>query len=215
MNLLFLFMTSALINFSYAEEPSQNPIEGLKDVTSKYSATNYLKAKFNQIQILELLGEEKKSKGELFYSNKKLRIELQGENSSTTLFTPGVIVSLMYGPDKNPVQVIKSKPYPHPLINLIFGDAEVWNDFKIVKTHRNTSKETIVTVKPKRPVKLAGIEKIKINFNKKKLELKEISYWDDIGNETIYKFDKQSYLTKIDGTKFILVPPKGVEIKEL
>ncbi len=212
-----LVIYTALISTGVYASPSETEaIEELKKMTKHYSKTSYLVAKFRQKQIMELLGDVKSAKGTLYYSNQKLRIELQGtEQNSVTLFTPGVITSISYDKDSKPTQVLKSKPYPHPLLNLMFGDYKTWDKFEVTEIRTNNKTILDAQVIPKDAKELPGIDRIDIMINKKKSELVKIVYWDEIGNKTINTFASQKTKGKIDGTKFVLVPPQGVEVKNL
>ncbi len=202
-------------NFSWADTIDGSVVEELKKMTKSYSAAPYFQAKFKQKQIMELLGDSKTAKGELYYSKQKLRIELKGEQNSSTLFTPGVITSVTYDEKMNPVQVLSSKPYPHPLLSLIFGDEKAWDDFEVTEVKRNTKTVLEVQLSPKDAKKIPGIDRLEVTLNKKKSEIQKIIYWDDIGNETMNEFVSQKKSEKVDGAKFILVPPSGVEVKNL
>lgn len=212
--LFFVFML-LVFNSSLADGIDQSVIEELKKMTKSYSESTYFQAKFRQKQIMELLGDSKTAKGELFYSKQKLRIELKGELNSTTLFTPGVITSVTYDEKMKPVQVLSSKPYPHPLLSLIFGDQKAWNDFEVTEIKKNNRSILELQLSPKDAKKIPGIDRLEVTLNKKKSEIIKIIYWDDIGNETMNEFVNQKKSEKVDGSKFILVPPKGLEVKNL
>ena len=213
--LIGLFLILSFLFPVSAEEQDSGAIQELKKMTRTYSKTPYLQAKFKQQQIMELLGDSKTSRGELYYSSQKLRIELEGEQNSVTLFTPGVITSISYDQKNKPTQVLKSKPYPHPLLSLMFGQEKTWDDFEITNTMRDTKSVLEVQVNPKDPKKLPGIDRIQITLNKKKSEIMKIIYWDEIGNKTTNTFVSQKKKDKVDGTKFILIPPAGVEVRSL
>lgn len=212
---LNLFLCIPPYSFAETEVVDLTVIEELKKMTRTYSKAPYTHIKFKQIQLMELLGETNTSKGNLYYSNKKLRIELTGDQRSVTLFTPGVITSISYDEKDKPVQVLKSKPYPHPLLNLIFAEEQTWNDFEVTETMKNNKTVLEVQVSPKDPSKLAGIDRIEISLNKKKSEIQKIIYWDEVGNKTSNEFVSQKKSEKVDGTKFVLVPPAGVEVRNL
>lgn len=212
-----VFQIFIVLNVSIvcAEIDGAEAISELKKMTKTYSHTPYVHVKFKQKQLMELLGDTKSAKGELFYSNKKLRIQLTGEQNSTTLFTPGVITSITYDEDSKPIQVLKSKPYPHPLLDLIFGEEKTWDDFEVTEIRRNTKSILEVQVSPKDAKKLPGIDRMDLTVNKKKNEIQKIVYWDEIGNQTTNEFVSQRKTDKVDGSKFVLVPPAGVEVKNL
>lgn len=213
-----MLLVSLFLSFTnlFAEEiDGASAIKELKKMTREYSKPAYVHIKFKQKQLMELLGDKKSSKGELFYSSKKLRIELLGDQHSTTLFTPGVITSISYDENNRAIQVLKSKPYPHPLLNLIFGEENTWDDFEVTEIRRDNKSVLEVQIVPKDPKKLPGIDRMDLTVNKKKSEIQKIVYWDEIGNETTNEFITQKKSQKVDGTKFVLVPPAGVEVKNL
>ncbi len=211
---IILFL-NLIINCSLALSADSSVIKDLKEMTKSYSTTPYTHIKFRQKQIMELLGDSKSAKGELYFSSQKLRVELKGEQNSVTLFTPGVITSVSYDENGKPTQVLKSKPYPHPLLNLMFGNEKTWDDFEVTDLKRNSKTVLEVQLSPKDPKKLPGIDRIEITLNKKKHEIQKIIYWDEIGNQTTNEFTRHMKSEKVDGTKFILVPPTGVEVQNL
>lgn len=188
-------------------------LDVVKKSTAVYSETPFVHIKFKQKQLMELLGETKKSTGELFYSNKKMRIELKGEQNSTTLLTPGVITTLIYDSKRKPLQILTSKPTPHPLLDLLFGQKEKWDNFKITSTEEDTESVLKIVLEPKIAKNFPGLTKMSLNLNKKKNQISKLIYWDDLGNSTTYEFTSQKLKEKIDGSKFVLVPPKGLDVK--
>jgi outer membrane lipoprotein-sorting protein len=201
-----------LISF-FALNSTLASLETVKQSTASYAEAPYVHIKFKQKQLMELLRETKKSTGELFYSNKKMRIELKGEQNSTTLLTPGVITTVLYDTKRKPIQILTSKPTPHPLLDLLFGQKEKWDNFKITSTEIDTESVLQMTLEPKIPKNFPGLTKLSINLNKNKKQISKLIYWDDLDNSTTYEFTFQKIKDKIDGSKFILVPPKGLEVK--
>ena len=188
----------------------------LKKMTQEYSSVIFLKSKFKHTQISELLGDKKKSSGTLYYSKNRLRLELQGELNVMTLVTPEVVWNVSYdSKNKKIQQVIKTKPRKHPLLELLFGDPNRWDAFKIFKIVKNTSKLIDVILIPQEKESLTGISKVRFKVGKKSLKTKEVTYWDDIGNEIQITFTSNTFNKPLDDSLFTFTPPQGIQIKTL
>ena len=193
---------------------STEVFETLKKITQEYSSVTFLKSKFNHVQIFSLLDEKKKSSGTLYYSKNRLRLELQGELNSMTLITPKTLWNVNYHPGTQKIQqILKSKPVKHPLMELLFGDPQKWEDFKISEVVKNTSTLLDVVLIPKNPKTLQRISKVRFKVGKKSLKTKKVTYWDDIGNETQIIFTSTKFNKNYDESKFTFIPPQGIPIK--
>ena len=217
---IILSLSILLISQSLMAKTSQSQntaiFKTLKKMTQEYSSVIFLKSKFKHTQISELLGDKKKSSGTLYYSKNKLRLELQGELNFMTLVTPEVVWNVSYdSKNKKIQQVIKSKPRKHPLLELLFGNPNRWDDFKISEIVKNTSKLIDVILIPQKRESLPGISKVRFKVGKKSLKTKEVTYWDDIGNEIQITFTSNTFNKTLDDSLFTFTPPQGIQIKTL
>lgn len=183
----------------------------LKNMTEVYSAETGLHSKFKRTQILSLLGETEESKGELFYSQKKLRMDFKGSNKSMVLITPQEIWNVTYDGDK-PESIIKSKPTPMPLLDLLFGDKSIWDKFDILNIHTNTESRIDVTLKPKRDSGITYVSRVRFNLDTKKNTVKKLIYWDDVDNETQMSFTYNKFKDKFKESLFKFNPPKDATV---
>lgn len=224
---LFLsFCLSSLMSFQAWSEEAVNTdlkvqenssvFKELKAMTKLYSQVNFLHSKFTQKRTFELLGEVKKTKGELYYSHQKMRIDISGDENTMNLITPGVLWSVTLDKkSKKPIQILKGKPAAHPLLKLLFGNEAVWDDFKILKIVKNDKSQLTVILKPKSAKSMISISKIKFTIDKNRSIAKEITYWDDIENETYMYFTYNRFKDKPDGSKFTFNPPKGISVQNM
>lgn len=196
------------------QKQEQEVLTSLKKTTEVYSKEKGFYAKFKRKQTLALLGEVDTAKGELFYSNKRLRLDLKGDDKSMVLITPEVIWNVSY--DEGEVSsIIKGKPVANPLLNLLFGDKDNWDNFKVSQVHLNGDRNIDVTLVPKNPKQLSYVAKVRFKLDKVKNVVKNITYWDDVDNETQMTFTYNKFKDKIDETKFKFTPPKGAEVSTL
>lgn len=212
MKVMFLpFALIFTVSAQSADNDKQKKIEleifeHLKKTTEVYSSDTGLHSKFRRRQILSLLGETDTSRGELFYSKKRLRLNFDGNEKSMVLITPGEIWNVTYEGDK-PSNIIKSKPMPMPLLDLLFGDKNVWDKFEIHTVHLNNDGRLDVTLKPKSGSQISYVSRVRFDLNKKKNIVRKLTYWDDLDNETTMTFTFNKFKDKIDESLFKFTPP--------
>lgn len=183
----------------------------LKQMTEIYSTDTGFYSKFKRTQILSLLGETDTARGELYYSKKRLRIEMNGSEKSMVLITPSDIWSVNYE-GKKPKNIVRSKPVAMPLLDLLFGDKNVWDKFEVVKIHLNSDSRMDVTLKPKKDAEISYVAKVRFNVDKKRNIVKKLTYWDDVDNQTEMSFILNKFKDKIDESLFKFTPPEGVPV---
>lgn len=208
---LLIFMTSLILPLATvhsALSEHEDIFKHLKTVTEKYSKETGLHSKFKRTSVLSLLGETESSKGELYYSKKRLRLEMNGKDKSMVLITPDEIWNVSYDEQDKITNIIKSKPISNPLINLLFGNKEDWDMFEVVSVHQNTDKRMDVTLKPKEGSKVSYVSKARFVLDKNRNIVKELTYWDDVDNKTEMRFTYNKFKNQISEQKFKFVPPK-------
>lgn len=220
LRILIIFFVSLVSICTLAnDEEKQKKIEAelfshLKSTTDVYSKETGLYAKFKRTQTLSLLEETDTAKGELHYSKKRLRLDLNGIDKSMVLVTPTEIWNVSYEEGK-PKNIVKSKPVPMPLLDLLFGDRDVWDKFQIIDIHTNTDSRMDVTLKPKKDSKISYVAKVRFNLDKKKNIVRKLTYWDDVDNETELTFTYSKFKNKMDESLFKFTPPQGANVSEM
>ena len=211
-----VFMTTSNSYAQLEDKAKQQKVEQkifdqLKQTTEIYSSDTGLYAKFKRTQILSLLGETENAKGELYYSKKRLRLDLNSKDKSMVLITPNEIWNVSYE-DGKPQNIIKSKPVPMPLLDLLFGDKNVWDKFQITNIHTNTESRIDVTLVPKRDAGVSYVSRVRFNLDTKKNIVKKLVYWDDVDNETSLTFTFNKFKDKMDESLFKFHPPKEATV---
>lgn len=215
MTLLFpLIVTAQNPDLNSEQKKEQEIMDSLKKTTDVYSKEKGFYSKFRRVQTLALLGETDTAKGELFYSNKRLRLDLKGNDKSMVLITPEVIWNVVYDGD-DISSIVKGKPVSNPLLNLLFGDKSNWDNFKVEQIHLNGDRNIDVTLVPKDKKKISYVARVRFKLDKVKNVVKNLTYWDDIDNETQLSFTYNRFKDKIDEAKFKYTPPKGAQVSEL
>lgn len=208
---LLTFITIFALHFS-----SFAGTKELKTTLSRYQKSSVL-ANIEKSVKMVVLEKTEKSEGELFFSKGKFRLEMKDPVSTlivqdgTTLWIASKLVD--FGGNW---QVSKTKSRSlkksQALMGLLFDEKGVWKDFDVAE-EKTDGDDKIWVLKPKKKAS-TDIMKLQVRANPKDKTIIEISYWDNLENETNYKFKSQKFDAKISSSKFTYKPPKGAEVTE-
>lgn len=191
-------------------------VKDLKSALSRYQKSS-VKASIEKNVKMTVLEKTEKSEGDLYFSKGKFRLEMK-DPATTTIVQDGTtlwIASKLVDFGGN-WQVSKTKSRSlkksQALMGLLFDEKGVWKDFEVA--NENTDKDgTTWTLKPKKSAN-TEISKLLIRINPADKNIIEISYWDNLENETSYTFKSQKFGATIPSSKFSYKPPKGAEVTE-
>ena len=192
-------------------EPLQAAMEQLnRGVEIKIKKENYIDA----------MEETRVSKGTLYFSNGRLRLELKKPEEFLMVLKDGVIwmennLPKEFGSGR---QVVKMKvsgslKKRHGLLALVFDNKTLWEQMTLnKKTNKKTPKgrETHFFLEPKSPEKFSGITRLNVVMaGTSKKRVKKIEYWDALDNRTSYEFLKIKKRRKMNSRLFEYKPPEG------
>lgn len=168
---------------------------------------------------LALLDKVTFEKGSILLKNSKLRMEIKGKETTLYVYDGkifwfeqrkpkdlggGVLVSKING--------LKLKT--NSVFKIFLSEAKPSNTFRF--SEKKESREGVAfTITPKVPEDFPDATKLKIKIDIKNLRILEISYWDELENETTYEFLKQASNGDFSDKKFRYKAPKGAEVTEL
>lgn len=209
MKLLLLIFTIFSVSVGATEKE-------LKSVLMRYQKAS-VQADIEKNVKMTVLEKTEKSDGKLYFSKGKFRLEMK-DPASTLIVQDGNtlwVASKLVDFDGS-WQVAKTKSRSlkksQAIMGLLFDEKGVWKDFEIAE-EKSADDEKVWTLKPKKTAN-TEISKLQIRLNPKTKSVSEISYWDNLENETSYKFKTQKFGTKIAPAKFSYKPPKGAEVTE-
>lgn len=191
--------------------------ETFQKVFAKYRAAKMVDMSVEKTVKLELQGRETKYQGHIFLANGKFRWENSFPEETLLVFDGSIIWSVQTPPKElgGKPQIargkVDKKNKSQILIStLLSGDLE--KNFKVVKETKENG-FAILEVSP-----LGNdlqVKSLNLSIDQKNQTLSEISYKDDLGNQTIMAFSKINFLKKADEKKFKYQPPKGAQVTDL
>jgi len=193
--LLFLSLFS-LQNTSATDVQSAQKI--LEDMTLTYSQVAYMKNSFERKEVSQLLGTEKKTKGDIEYSKKKIRVEFK--KGSKALFIKGDKKFWHADGEGNVLTGMVSKSVPNIFVS-IFSDPSIWKG--LGTKHLDVPKRNIAHLEVDPKGKFPSIDKMKLKIDTKKRTLLELFYVDDIGNSTEVTFRNNRFFPKEKPGRFV------------
>ena len=200
-------------------ESLSSEILAIKSILNKYQKTSAVKMKVEKAVHLALLDENKNGEGHLMFSKGRLKMVID-EPENSLLLVDGKSVWVVTPLSENPVgpvQVTKMKAAQikkaNALLAVLFGDGAIWNQLEVIKSLKE-GPSLLVELKPKVLGQPPEVAKVKIILLPEKGEISEITYWDELDNETSYKFSEIQLNAKVSAREFTYVPPKDAEVSE-
>ncbi|PIU00222.1 MAG: hypothetical protein COT74_04610 [Bdellovibrionales bacterium CG10_big_fil_rev_8_21_14_0_10_45_34] len=215
---LLITVTSLLLfapHMAFAKDTSA--AEALRAVENKYQTAMSVKMDVKKTLRLSVLDKTKESHGEMtLQSPGHMRLELKEPDNSLLVVNPKS-VWLVHHPldddfdDKVRVTVSKEplKSQPQMLVVFLMGSGSLLDTFTI---------KNEATWKPGgEPIELEPKKKTESEISKASLiieagEIKKLSYFDHLDNETVLEFSKTKFGEKIKKTLFEYKPPKDAVV---
>jgi len=192
----------------------------IKGVLKRYQQAQAVKVQLNKTVKLALLDEEKKSEGELLLSNGRLRLEITKPEPSTVIVNKTLIWVISPTTKdlggKTQVMKISSKNLKEQAkapLAILMGRPKAWDQFSVQsKTEDENSVKYVL--KPKTPKEMNEMVVLKLTVDKKNIELRDLSYSDDLDNETRFDFKTADFKADVADKEFDYVVPKNAELTE-
>lgn len=193
-------------------------IKPVQQVVKRYKRAKSVSMKVQKTLNMGLLDRPSKSQGKLSFSKGRLRLELRDESSQTdtTLILNDERVWLVEQLPKEfggQLQVAKmkikgSQKKSQALLAFLLGDTDVWSHFDLVSADKS-KKGTRFTLKPRKSAQLPSIVKVEMMLDAKGKKIIELSYLDELENNTVYAFSKVRFGKTVSSEKFSYDPPKN------
>ena len=164
-----------------------------------------------------LMGTSKSYHGHLFIKGRHLRLELEGADKSLIIVNGDRVSVVTYPPKDSDlkIQVLHTtfarKGQAQALLKALLG-GKLAENFKVQKSETHDG-EIAVDLKPKS--NFAEFTKVALKVAAKGYRIKEISYWDDLNNQTSYTFSDAKFNCRISKHKFHYNPPKDAEVSSM
>jgi outer membrane lipoprotein-sorting protein len=192
----------------------------IKGVVKKYQETLAVGMKVEKKVHLALMDEEKTGRGELWYSKGRLKMAIEKPEDSLLVLNDDIIWVVVKLPEEfgGTVQVTKMKAAQlkksNALLAVLFGDEAVWDRFEVLKVDQG--KESLkVELKPAKGAQLADVAKVRVEIDNQDQKISAIAYWDELENETSYRFSEVRFGVKLSKGHFKYKPPAGAEVTEI
>ncbi len=164
-----------------------------------------------------LLGRSQTSSGTLTLGEQRLRLEMGAPDQSLLIHDGDYLwmVSTIEGFSGPITQVAKISPRKlgpsATLISAVFERPRLWEEFRLVEQSDLEGGVKSFQLRPKAPM---DVSEIQIVIDPKSRLVTQLSYKDDLENETRYNFKRAQFSAKIKEGTFTFVPPEGAEVTE-
>jgi outer membrane lipoprotein carrier protein len=191
----------------------------LASLVSKFSQFGQVDFAVERKSLQSMLGRTKTSEGKMSLSQSgKFWWKIEKPQNTLLVFDG----SFAWNEEKvsedlgGGIKVAKSKHFKaspaYKVLQVLMGKGSLTELFTPLKTSREADYVEL-QLTPKK--KDWNISVLHIKINEKDLNLKSISYFDDLENKTELTFSSPEYHKKEDQKKFNYTPPKNAEITEL
>lgn len=203
-----------------ASAAKANGLSNIKKIVEHYKTVSAVSAKVDRQVKLSLLDENKSSEGSFLFSKGNLRLEIEKPDKSLIVMNKKTVwvVTPTSKELGGQTQVLKintsknAKSAKAPIAALLM-DSKSWDAFK-VKNEKTTDGVTQVQLIPQKPDSMGDVVLVDVKFDKSKREIKQLSYKDELDNETIYIFKDTNFKAEVDSAKFQYAPPSNAEVTE-
>lgn len=216
MFIAYIFLTSffsfsAEIPAKAALKPSNSLQTDFRSHLQPFAQIPELKIDYRKTQTSQALKKEKKSKGHLFLTGKNFRLEEVEPDRTTLIFDGKSLWTLQYPPeafgetpDISRLRIKKNHQEQLLLLSLLKGQFD-----QVFRVKSKTDKEYFLELK--RPV--VHVQDLRVRVQDSGVE--SVRWIDDLGNETLFLFEKFEALAQRDRKRYQFTPPKGVPITEI
>lgn len=202
------------------EKKPKTPMGELKNIFAKYWVSDSVFMQVNKKSIMGLLGRTTEHSGKLLFSKGKLRIDFIKPEPSSIIFNDQDVIlikSVKQGlSEKRLITKVNRKKVQkqNALMGLLFGDKNVWDKLKLIKT---LPKGDLVSLhfKPMKQSDLPGVVSVAIVFDTATKEVRAIKQVDDSENEVQFMFSSMLFDINFKKDYFNFKLAKGDEVTEL
>lgn len=226
MSVAFATTPATPVPSSTAAQPTMSSVSAkdlklIEALDSRYQKSKSITSEVEKNLKLGLLGQERRSKGKLWMSDGRLRMELEGSEKSLLVIDKKNLWAVTY-PEAEfkdaPVQVIKGetsskKGRSQNMVSLLTQGGFL-KFFKATAVQKDPNGESVYFLVPGK--EQTDFKRAQIRVSKDGQQILELSYWDARDNETRFKFISTSFGTKsLDDKLFKFTPPPNSSVMPL
>jgi len=219
MTIYIFFTLFTSVAFAGGEEAAAaSDIKLVKQVMGRYHEAAAVKSDVKKEVYFALLDEKKATQGTLLFSKGRMRLEMAKPEEFLVVVNKEVIWAVTPANAElgSAMQVLKivskdlSQQSRAPMA-MLFGQKKAWDQFKVMKSEEKNGVKTIALA-PKKPDSINDVSSVQLAINLKENLLSELSYKDDLDNETKFIFSKTNFKAKVNKKSFSYSPPKSAEV---
>lgn len=207
--------STALLSEAHAEPPAITTVDSLVTaLQGRYKDTSSLQASFVQVQASAISGEVR-SKGTVQVQKpRKARWETSGELGSLFV-TNGAKMSIYTPAMKQVIQMddmSQASSGSVDILALLEDISKLDEQFEVTLLGAEdpaAKKHIVVDATPR---KAGGYKSVRLEFDRKSLDLARVVFTDSMGGTTDLQFSGLKLDAKIDDSAFEFTPPDGVTV---
>ena len=199
---------------------TQDDEKKLSKISDRYRLAKTVSMKVAKTLKLGLLGEERKSTGQLWLSKGQLRMELAGSEKTLLVVNKNNLWAVTYpAPEFKDaaVQVIKaqtnSKKAKAQALTGLLGAGGFAKSFKATAVQVLDGGDVSYFLQPAQDQ--SDFKRAQIRVAKDAKSIVELHYWDERDNETIFQFSETTFGAKSDPKLFEFTPPVNADVMTL
>lgn len=205
--------------------------EGLPPQEDNAKIANKIFEKYRNAKLVEILvsksikSEWKTSEqifeGTIFYSKGKFRWENDKPEKNLTVYNGQTLWNVQYAspdfPGKNKVtkSTISKKNREQILLMSLIDIQDLSEKFNVENFPGSETDQQLVILKLEPKEKDPLVSNLKLTLDKEKKVLLNLTFQDDIGNQTKIQFNKSTFLKKKKKTLFEFIPGKNDEVTQI
>jgi len=186
----------------------------LKSIDQKYSSSKTVNMEVEKSTYAAILQQRKNNKGHLFLSQGKLRLEFLEPDHSLIVLDGRDLWIANFPPEnqKLPIQVAKTsangKQKNQILVGTFLGRGKLTSQFNLKSTEFRND-QYYFKLEPKTPT--PDLKSLLLVANRAHI-ITELTYWDELENETKFKFSNSAFNKTLAPKLFSFEMPKNAEL---
>lgn len=215
---IILTILMIVIPFSAGAKTDTKNTQLLLDLTLRYREAKMVRMKMDRTVVSELTGTKNSYAGEIALSGKKFRLDQTSPEKNMAVYDGKTLWTVQFPPAdfKNaPTQVTKQQIKPgdgNAVLTSLLTQGKITDRFEIVTSVKDAIAATY-ELKPKKAD--MNITKLKLKIELEKRLVRELTVWDEVGNESAFIFPEVLFFSAIEAKLFKYSPPKGAQVIQL
>lgn len=217
MRILLTVLITALPLFSFAKADPKNS-ELLLNLTKRYRVAKMVRMKMEKTVSSDLTETKKVHTGEIVLSGKKFRLDQTTPEKNLIVFDGSTLWSVQFPPTEfkdSPLQVTKQKIKSgdgNAVLSSLLTQGKITDRFEILSSQKD---EKIATYELKAKNTELNVTKIKLKIELEKSLVRELTVWDEVGNESFFLFPHVLFFSSEQKKLFQYSPPKDAQVIQL